>query len=150
MMYYNFLLNLRTHFDSDAIVNTVTQGSLHDVDLAKQTLFPLVHIVTNSATLEDRMRRFNITVIAMDIVDISKSKTVDVFRGNDNELDVLNTQLEVLNRFVELLRRGDLYDGELVLDGIPSAEPFTERFENLLAGWSLTLDILVPNDMTIC
>jgi hypothetical protein len=96
------------------------------------------------------MRRFNITVIAMDIVDISKSKTVDVFRGNDNELDVLNTQLEVLNRFVELLRRGDLYDGELVLDGIPTAEPFTERFENLLAGWSLTLDILVPNDMTIC
>jgi hypothetical protein len=56
----------------------------------------------------------------------------------------------VLNRFVELLRRGDLYDGELVLDGIPIAEPFTERFENLLAGWSLTLDILVPNDMTIC
>ena len=37
-----------------------------------------------------------------------------------------------------------------VVDGNPSCEPFTERFENLLAGWTMTFDVLVPNEMTIC
>jgi hypothetical protein len=36
------------------------------------------------------------------------------------------------------------------MDGDPTIEPFTERFENYLAGWTVTFDILVPNDMTVC
>jgi hypothetical protein len=32
----------------------------------------------------------------------------------------------------------------------PLAEPFTDRFENKIAGWTLTFDIIVPNEMTIC
>jgi hypothetical protein len=37
-----------------------------------------------------------------------------------------------------------------MVDGNASCEPFAERFENYLAGWTMTLDILVPNSMTIC
>ena len=86
----------------------------------------------------------------MDIVDITKDETVSKFDGNNNELWVLNTMLQVLNRCYELLRRGDLYSDKFQIDGQPSAEPFTERFENKLAGWVLTADILIPSDMTIC
>ena len=31
----------------------------------------------------------------MDVVDESKEKTTDIFRGNNNEQDILNTQLGV-------------------------------------------------------
>ena len=34
----------------------------------------------------------------MDIVDESKEATTDIFRGNNNEQDILNTQLAVLNK----------------------------------------------------
>jgi hypothetical protein len=86
----------------------------------------------------------------MDIVDISKDEVVDLFIGNNNEQDVLNTQLVVLNKLVQVLRGGDLYTSLYQLDGSPSFEPFMDRFENEVAGWTLSLDVIVPNDITIC
>jgi hypothetical protein len=86
----------------------------------------------------------------MDIVDISKEETTDKFLGNDNELDVLNTQLTVLMRLYESLRRGDLFGNYAQLGSSVSIEPFTERFENYLAGMTMTVDIVIPNQMSIC
>lgn len=148
--YYNILDTLRTHLENDAIVNTVTTGDIFQVDLAKQTIFPLSHIMVNNATFEGNVIRFNISLLAMDIVDISKDEITEMFLGNDNEQDVLNTQLAVVNRLYEMLRRGDLYSDNFMVDGNATCEPFAERFENYLAGWTMTFDILVANNMTIC
>ena len=148
--FYDITNKLKTHFTADSIVNTVTEGDIFEVDLNKQTIFPLVHMMINNASFEANVVRFNVSLIAMDIVDISKSATTDVFRGNSNEQDVLNTQLEVLNRAYALMLFGNLWDDKYVVDGNPTCEPFTERFENYLAGWTMTLDILVPNEVTVC
>lgn len=148
--FYDITNKLKTHFIADHIVNTVTEGDIFEVDLNKQTIFPLVHMMINNASFETNVVRFNVSLIAMDIVDISKSATTDVFRGNSNEQDVLNTQLEVLNRAYALMLHGNLWDDKYVVDGNPTCEPFTERFENFMAGWTMTLDILIPNEVTIC
>ena len=86
----------------------------------------------------------------MDIVDMSKSQVNNLFRGNDNEQDVLNTQLAVLTKLAAVLKRGDLYTQKYQLQGDVSCEPFVDRFENKLAGWTGTFDIIIENDMTIC
>lgn len=148
--YYNLLNALKVHLTADPIVNTVTQGDIFKVDLNKQTIFPLAHIIVNNVTFEDNIQRVNVSVLCMDIVDISKQATTDIFEGNDNELDVLHTQLAVTNRLYEMLRRGDLYDDLFQVSGTPTCEPFVERFENYLAGWTITCDVIMPNDMTIC
>jgi hypothetical protein len=148
--YYNLLDKLKTHFDSDAIVNTITQGDIFKVDLAKQTIFPLIHIMVNSCTIDEQTTTWNVSLIAMDIVDISKSLTTDVFLGNDNEIDVLNTQHAVLDRVYDIMKRGSLMYDLFQVEGTATLEPFTERFENYLAGWTMTLDIVTPNEMTIC
>jgi hypothetical protein len=150
MDYFDIIDKLKTHFDGDVLVNTVTQGNLFDIDLSKQTIFPLVHIIVNTASLESNVVRYNISILAMDIVDITKDETVSEFDGNDNELYVLNTQLQVLTRCYELLLRGDLWSDKFQIDGNPTCEPFVDRFENKLAGWTMTCDILIPNGMTIC
>jgi hypothetical protein len=148
--FYDILNKLKIHFDNDEIVNTVTQGDIFQVDLNKQTIFPLVHIMVNSSVLSDNTQTFNVSLIAMDIVDISKSEVTDLFQENNNELDVLNTQHHVLNRCYQQMLHGNLWDAQFVIETDPSLEPFTERFENLLAGWTMTFDVVVPNDMTIC
>jgi len=148
--YYNLLDKLKTHFDSDAIVNTITQGDIFKVDLAKQTIFPLIHIMVNSCTIDEQTTTWNVSLIAMDVVDISKTLTTDVFLGNDNEIDVLNTQHAVLNRVYDIMKRGTLMYDLFQVEGTATLEPFTERFENYLAGWTMTLDIVTPNQMTIC
>lgn len=135
---------------SDVNVNTVTTGDLYDIDLAKQSIFPLSHIIVNNVTTQEQTLTFNITVMAMDIVDESKNATTDIFVGNDNEQDVLNTQLAVLNKLVMVLRRGVLYNDQYQLDGDATLEPFYERFENRLAGWAATFDVFVRNDIDIC
>jgi len=135
---------------SDVNVNTVTTGDIYDIDLSKQSIFPLSHIIINNVTTEESVLRFNISVLSMDVVDESKDKTTDIFRGNNNEQDILNTQLGVLNKLVMVLRKGDLYSSQYALDGDASLEPFYDRFENKVAGWTATMDVLVANDITIC
>ena len=86
----------------------------------------------------------------MDIVDESKEKVADIFLGNDNEQDVLNTQLAVANRFLEVLHRGELSDDYELVNGSANIEFFTERFENKIAGVTFTFDISIENKMTKC
>jgi len=148
MIYYNLLEQIKDRLATDTNVNTVTQGDIFDIDLAKQTIFPLSHIIVNQADYEGNTWRCNVSVLCMDIVDKDSDSTTDVFIGNDNEQDVLNTQLAVINRMLEVFRRGEAYD--FVLEGNVTVEPFTERFENYLAGWTATFDIIVPNTMTKC
>jgi hypothetical protein len=148
--YYNLLDKLKTHFDADAVVNTVTQGDIFKVDLSKQTIFPLLHIMVNNSTINGTTTSWNISLIAMDVVDLSKSETTNVFLGNDNEIDVLNTQHAVLNRAFEIMKRGSLMYDLFQIEGTATLEPFTERFENYMAGWTMTFDVVTPNEMTIC
>tara|TARA_Y100001938_G_scaffold127901_1_gene181201 strand:+ start:164 stop:619 length:456 start_codon:yes stop_codon:yes gene_type:complete len=149
-MYYEILTKLQTELNNDPLINTVSEGDIFSVDLSKQTIFPLCHIMVNSATFVDNVIQYNISIMSMDIVDISKDETTDNFRGNDNEQDILNTQISVLNRLYEKLRRGNLYDDNYQVEGSPNCEPFIDRFENKLAGWTMTVNINTPNTMTVC
>jgi len=148
--FYQVTETIKNQLLADVNVNTVTTGDITRVDLSKQTIFPLSHLIVNNVTNEDNVLRFSLSVLAMDIVDISKEEVVDIFRGNNNEQDVLNTQLAVLNKLVQVLRGGTLFQDLYQLDGSPSFEPFYDRFENEMAGWALTFDVIINNDITIC
>ena len=146
--FYNITKTIKDHLESNSQVNVVTFGDIFDVDLNKQTIFPLAHIMVNQATIDDQTVTINLSVIAMDVVDVSKDNPRDeneIFYGTGNEHDVLNTQLAVLNDLMAQLKRGTLYTDLYQLSGAPTCLPFTERFENLLAGWTATFDVILPN-----
>jgi len=148
--FYYVIDKLREHIKNTGFVNTVTTGDIFEVDLAKQTIYPLSHIIVNNASPRESVSNYNISILFMDLVDISKEDNINVFDNNDNLLDVLNEQLAIAQRLVSSLKRGDLFSNLVQIDGDPLCEPFTDRFENKVAGWTLTFDIIVPNDMTIC
>ena len=128
--FYNLSNKIRETLQLDAFVNTVTYGDLFEVDLNKQTIFPLSHVMISGATMQGNVWNFSVSVLCMDIV--------------------LNTQMAVANRLLELLLRGDLYVEKYQLEGDPQIEFFVDRFENKLAGVTTTFNVLVPNEMTIC
>ncbi|OUX86249.1 MAG: hypothetical protein CBC03_12095 [Pseudoalteromonas sp. TMED43] len=148
--FYNVTDQIKNALIAEPFVNNVTFGSLNDVDLDKQTLFPLGHMTVNSTNVATNVLRFNISILVMDIVDISTDKVIDKFIGNDNEQDVLNTTLAVLTRVLNKLQKGDLYSTKYQIEDTVGCEPFVDRFENKLAGWAATFDVVVQNDMTIC
>jgi hypothetical protein len=148
--FYQITNTIKEQLLKDDNINTVTTGDLSQVNLGKQDIFPMGHIIINNVVVGEQVLRFNISVLAMDIVNQSKEETVDVFTGNDNVQDILNTQLVVLNNLIQLLNRGDLHTDMYQLDGEPNLEPFYDRFENELAGWMATMDILIYNDIKLC
>jgi len=150
MNYFTTVDTLRAHFASDPIVNEVTQGDIFSVDLNKKTIFPLVHIMVNSSIAEEFVVRYNLTIMAMDIVDLSKQIDTELFYGMDNETDVLNAMHDVLIRAFKLMKAGSIWDAKVQIEDTAELEPFSERFENNLAGWAMTFEIVVPNEMTIC
>jgi len=135
---------------SDEDVNTVTFGDITEVDLYKQSIFPLSHLIVNSVTSAENTLSFNISILSMDIVDQSKEETTDRFVGNNNEQDVFNTQLTVLNKLIQRLRIGTLYRDLYQVVGDVTLEPFKDRFENELAGWTATFDVMIENDIDVC
>tara|TARA_R100001244_G_scaffold121881_1_gene91543 strand:+ start:775 stop:1245 length:471 start_codon:yes stop_codon:yes gene_type:complete len=148
--FYQLTSTIEDQLLLDVNNNTVSIGDISDVNLNKQDIFPLAHIIVNSVSVEEQVLRFSITVLACDIVDQTKDKTTDRFTDNTNEQDILNTQLAVLNRLIQRLRMGQLHQDKYQLEGNPSLEPFMDRFENQLAGWSASMDILIYNDIYIC
>lgn len=151
--YYDILEKLRVSLEANPSINTVTEGDLLDVDLAKQTIFPLAHIIVQNATLESTTITFNLNILFMDLVDFNKDdpKADIPFRGNDNEQDVLNTMLAAANKLWSDLSRGDLFVDKYQVSGSPSCEPFVERFDNQVAGWDMSVSITIANtDISVC
>ena len=133
---------LKETLNNNPLVNLVSEGLTDEIDLGKQTIFPLAHIVINSATFIDNAVEFQIDLYCMDIVDISDD-------GVDNKIDVMNTQYNILLRLYEDLRRGNLWDEKLEISSM-SVTAFEQAYENYLAGWSASISVLIPNHMTIC
>jgi len=148
--FYQVTQVIKDQLLADVNVNNVTTGDITRIDSYKQTMFPLSHIIVSNVGNEDNILRFSLSVLAMDVVNVSKEEVLDIFIGNNNEQDILNTQLAVLNKLVQVLRGGTLHQDLYQLDGSPSFEPFYDRFENEMAGWALSFDVIVPNDISIC
>lgn len=148
--FYQLTETIKTQLLADINVNTVTTGDITDINLGKQDMFPLSHIIVNNVVVNEQTLDFNISILSCDIVNQSKLETTDIFTGNNDVQNILNTQLAVLNKLIQKLRMGNLHTDMYQLDGSPSLDPFYDRFENQLAGWTATMNIQIYNDIYIC
>jgi hypothetical protein len=138
--YYQIIDTITEQLKQDVFCKTVTSGSIYNIATNKQSIYPISHIIVNSFADIGTAFSYNISVISMDLVT----------EDGANEQDVMHTQSMVGIRLCELLKRGDITDQNYVIEGNPSYEFFTDRFENKVAGCTTTFNVTVPNDMTIC
>ena len=138
--YYQIIDTITEQLKQDVFCKTVTSGSIYNIATNKQSIYPISHIIVNSFADIGNAFSYNISVISIDLVT----------EDGANEQDVMHTQSMVGIRLCELLKRGDITDQNYVIEGNPSYEFFTDRFENKVAGCTTTFNVTVPNDMTIC
>lgn len=150
--FYNLIDTIKQLLSTSEFNNKVTFGDITDVDLGKLTNFPLIHMIIDEATINERTIDFTLRIVAADVMDVNKDYLADnEYYGNNNMQDILNTQLSVITRLINQLRRLDLVDNNyLRVDGGVTATPFLDRFENELAGWEATVVVTAKNDITIC
>lgn len=154
--FYNITKALKDSLEANNVTSVVTMGDITDVDLNRRTIFPLAHIIPQSGAVQDTTTSMSISILFMDVVDYSDTNAKDEaepFYGNNNIQDILNTQFYAANMLVQELKRGSLWDEDIQIPNGTEAtlEPFLDRFENVLAGWTLTFTLQYRNtDISIC
>ena len=128
------------------LINTTTIGDIFEVDLV-ETTYPLFHIATDNAQFDTHQLTYNFQLILMDLVSKDES----------NEEYVLTDMLEVIGDIISQFKnsdfatsvRGDERNEIRIQDSI-TCEPFTERFDNEVTGWTANIAITVAFDASAC
>lgn len=147
--FYTVTKHLNDILLADPDCNSVYMStSIQEIDINKQNIYPMAYIILGDADIQSNVINFSFNVICFDIVDQLKHGERyrnEVETGDSgNVSEIWNTQLAVTNRMLNTLRRGsDTVNFELLRSS--PATPFKNRFENLLAGYSVELTITVPN-----
>ena len=147
-------------------IATVSVGDIFDIDLEKNTKFPLLHINPVSVTTGESQLNYNFQIFVMDM-ESNKSdwqtqqhslltKLVD---NKSNEQEVYNQTLAICTDIISMLR----HSVQQSLDGTDSIneplyftegqftlEPFQEKFDNLCCGWVFTIGVIAENDFQTC
>ena len=147
--YNNVIDTLKCVGEQHLNIHTVTSGDIWEIDLEKNTLFPLFHINPVNVTVGMNIRTFNFQLFVMDLVEPDES----------NEQEVLSDCLEIMNDIIAIYKHGEIlygYDaahGEeqrYFIDNDFTIEPFTERFDNAVTGWVMSFAIIVENELNSC
>jgi RNAse (barnase) inhibitor barstar len=157
--YNNVIDTIKCVGENHYQIQAVTTGDIWDIDLNKNTLFPLLHINTINVNASKGQLQHNFQLVVADIVEPNES---------ENEQEVLSDTLAIMLDIISIFRSGStLYlsstsagqEARYFTADDFTLEPFTERFDNTLAGWTLNLPIVIewvydtcniPTAGTIC
>jgi len=130
---------------NNTIIQTTTIGDIFEVDLV-ETTYPLLHIGTSTAQYETGSLTYSFQFIVMDLVKKDES----------NEEEVLSDMLQVIGDVLSVLLNSDFdtdftdFRHNIAIQQTISCEPFTERFDNEVTGWTASIDIVVPFNASAC
>lgn len=131
---------------SHSQINTTTIGDIFEIDLT-ETTYPLMHVATNTASFGQHTLNYTFQIIVMDLVSKDES----------NEEDVLSDTLETIGDVISLLKNQtssfttiDDFQTEVAISPSVSCEPFTERFDNEVSGWTANISIEVGFNASQC
>lgn len=143
MNFYELIDLIKQLVEDNAFTNKITFGEMSDVDLNKDTTFPLLHIMLDQVVIQEKTMEYRLNLVAADVVDvIDEDLGVDDYYGNDNTQDVMNTQLKVMTELVNALRKLDLVGTNFTrMQDEPTATPFKDRFDNVIAGWEASVTL---------
>jgi hypothetical protein len=142
-------------------ITTTTTGDIYDIDLSKNTLFPLFHINPVNVSTGQSELTYNFQLFVMDLVSQKDNWTAANLQSTtnlSNEQEVLSQTLQICVDIIGMMRHSKWQaQGTLDIDapvyfteGEFTIEPFTERFDNLLTGWVFSIGLVVQNDFQTC
>tara|TARA_R110002020_G_scaffold123146_8_gene279355 strand:+ start:4338 stop:4832 length:495 start_codon:yes stop_codon:yes gene_type:complete len=129
-------------------IATTTTGSIFDIDLEKNTKYPLMHINPVNVTTARVGLTYNFQIFVMDMVKDDDSNEQEVYS------EVLGMCVDIISIF-----RNSKWQSQVSLDldapvyfteGEFTLEPFTERFDQAVSGWVFQIGINVHNSFQSC
>ena len=146
--YNNVIDTLKALGEKHNQIKTTTVGDIFDIDLEKNTLYPLMHLNPLSVNTRRTELVYNFQVFIMDLVN----------DDNSNEQEVYSDVLQMCVDVISILTNSK-WQAQLQLDidapvyfaeGDYTIEPFTERFNQAVTGWVFTISVVVENTFQTC
>ena len=159
--YNNVIDALKCVAITHGMVNNVSSGTVDEVDISANSVYPLVHIVPGNVTAGVKQITFEFNILAMDLTmnndKLGSIKLEKTTRYADNEQQVLSDTMQILIDIIAQYKNG-LMLGVQQNEGIFgqsddkdfTLEPFTERFDNVVSGWNCSFSITVPGTYFAC
>jgi len=147
--YKNVLDTLKCLGDQHLQIKTTTTGDIWDIDLEKTTMYPLYHINPTGVDISLQQKTFNFQLFVMDLVH----------EDGDCEDYVFSDTLQIITDLIALLKQGEiLYQYDAAAGEEPRywieddfvIEPFSERFDNAVTGWSVEIALSVESELNSC
>jgi len=158
--YNNVVDALKCVAFSHGMVNNVSSGTVDEVDISANSVYPLVHIVPGNVTAGIQQLTFEFNMLAMDLSlgnredSIEKNNILDLYPGNEQQVlsDTMQILIDIIGQYKHGLMLGGKNEGIYgqADDKDFTLEPFTERFDNVVSGWNCSFSITVPGTYFSC
>jgi len=155
--YYSFVQFFNSVCLAHPNITTFTTGDIDDIDTAKQSLYPIAHLIVENTTMAQfSAMTYNVNLLVMDrIANITQDSSgrfnsiLKNYKGVTNILDVWNTSQATLGDIViYIMNNAQSYQYTIDTDVVMT--PFQQRFDNALAGFAATMNITVPYNPSNC
>jgi hypothetical protein len=153
-LYYNVVNYLKTILSNHPSVDVVTLGDIVDLGEREFPAYPIANIQIVNTSFGTSVTNFDIELIVADKIKnknnesnpITNAQTIP-FYGVDDKPDIYSNTLAIINDVTSYTQRG--VAGFEINDDI-ECEPFSEQFDNGLAGWVARFTITTHNDKNRC
>jgi hypothetical protein len=153
-LYYNVLNYFKTIMSNHPSIAMVSQGALSDFDYDEFPNYPVGNVTITQTNWGTSTTDYQIQLIVADKVknknNESNPTTNEItlpFYKRDDLVDIHANTLSILNDLTSYTQRS--VDGFEINTEIV-CEPFSDRFNNGLAGWSATFTLTTHNDKNRC
>ena len=141
----NIVERFKIFAENHFFIETFSFGSPDDVDLAKFTNFPLMHLVYTGATYDPGTKTYNLEVY---ILDVPADKTKKVDRQKEVVSDAEQCAEDII---ADIKNGGNIFlfaqDYEVVN---ATTTPLEEETKNVLSGVLLDLSVSIPYEWDAC
>jgi hypothetical protein len=153
-LYYNILDYFKTIMKNHPSLNYVSQGDIFSIDTNEFPAYPLGNVMINRADFLEKEIIYQVQITLADKVKLKNNESVGSsnaqtipFEGTDDVVDIHANMLSVMNDLIGFTRTGV---NAFQFQGNPSAMPFKDNFDNGLAGWVVTFNLVVFNAADTC
>jgi hypothetical protein len=153
-LYYNVLEYFKTIMSNHPSLGSVTQGDIFEIDSREFPIYPLGNILITNASFGKKTSTFTCQLTIADKVKLKNNESsgstnfqVIPFNGTDDVVDIHANTLAILNDLTAYTQRSV---EAIEIDDDIECIPFKDNFDNGLAGWVCTFDMLVHNNKDMC
>jgi len=153
-LYYNVLDYFKTIMKNHPSINQVSQGDIFDIDVNEFPWYPLGNILITEARFDNTKTIYTCQLTVADKVKNKNDESAGTaneqtipYYGTDDVVDIHANTLSIIN---DLLSYTQYSVQAFDIDSEIRLIAFKDKFDNGLAGWVATFDLITHNDRPRC